>query len=182
MATCNKITTMTEYIPTTTQTNQVANQVEAPPAMATTPRFGIDSIQKEKHHLDNVFDDLDELMDINVQFFPLPETTTLDFSTTTLDFSVGTNFQQDPTHKWKNMLDIAKAISKKATVRPLTPVTKSKKRRPPSTCNESKIESHRQATAKRKRTNGRFKTCQVEWVNVTLTGEFEKNVVPPPEL
>jgi len=165
---------MTEYIPTTTQTNQVA-----PPAMATTPRFGIDSIQKEKHHLDNVFDDLDELMDINVQFFPLPVTT---HSATTLDFSVGTNFQQDPTHKWKNMLDIAKAISKKATIRPLTPVTKSKKRRPPSTCNESKSESHRQATAKRKRTNGRFKTCQVEWVNVTLTGEFEKNVVPPPEL
>ena len=170
---------MTEYIPTTIQTNRVDSQVEEPPAMATTPRFGIDSIQKEKHHLDNVFDDLDELMDINVQFFPLPVTHSV---ITTLNFSVGTNFQQDPTHKWKNMLDIAKAISKKATVRPLTPVTKSKKRRPPSTCNESKIESHRQATAKRKRTNGRFKTCQVEWVNVTLTGEFEKNVVLPPEL
>ena len=166
---------MTEYIPTTTQTNQE----EDLPAMATTPRFGIDSITKEKHHLDNVFDDLDELMDINVRFFPLPETSA---ETTTLDFSVGTNFQLDQNHKWKNMLDIAKAISKKATIRPLTPVTKAKKRRPPSTCNESKIESHRQATAKRKRTNGRFKTCQVEWVNVTLTGEFEKNVVPPPEL
>merc|ERR1712166_1729918 len=110
------------------QTSQVDSQVEEPPAMATTPRFGIDSITKEKHHLDNVFDDLDELMDINVRFFPLPETTTLDFSTTTLDFSVGTNFQQDQNHKWKNMLDIAKAISKKATVRPLTPVTKSSKR------------------------------------------------------
>merc|ERR1712166_1658620 len=107
------------------QISQVDSQVEEPPAMTTTPRFGIDSITKEKHHLDNVFDDLDELMDFNVQFFPLPETTT---------------------------------------------------------CNESKIESHRQATAKRKRTNGRFKTCQVEWVNVTLTGEFEKNVVPTPEL
>jgi hypothetical protein len=152
---------MSEYIPTTTQTNQV---------VITPHGFGDDENVIENFDIEvnprarcdsftDVFDELNEVLSFTSDSIPSSnnaKSTTINTSNTTSIERPATPVTNQQGNKFNNNKRSRAAISVSNPA-----------------ASQSKIESHRAATAKRKRQNGRFQSCQVEWINVNLLGEKE---------
>jgi hypothetical protein len=185
----------------TVSSHTMTNTITGVHKLGSTPRARCDSFYvyytETLDELLGLNDDLDNISSVQETskgstMAPLtpPVVTTAKESTSEMLLSDDAEFDKPKFNEWDFLLNKAtklfrvpklkstmpKTLEKKATfeafVRPSTPVTQSKKRKIGKNSSDDALRNHRLATSKRSRVNGRFKQCEIEWVNVNQFGEM----------
>jgi len=173
---------MTEIITSSLNHGQTDMEIMSAGADLATPRARCTSF---------AYESLDELLGLDIDFVAHDTPAVGNDDVDSFDFMEYVEQADDIGSSWNDLRQSAsKVVPLKVRppaslrpshfLRPSTPVThsnqckKTTKRKSgtgDTSANESKIESHRLATAKRARANGRFQACQIDWVNISLLGE-----------